>query len=131
MPQPAAYHGVFDFKVGRRIPWGEELDALERHLDTVCARLDSAPGIEQYRLGGDLSSAALHFEVVLVAESEEQADTKARSILGEAIRGAGGAHEGLLNLRAESRAKSNVNAWSGLRTPHWQLRSAKVTRGAS
>jgi hypothetical protein len=112
----------------RRIPWEGDLPALERHLDAVCAQLDASDAIEQYRLGGDLGTTALHFEIVVVAETDQQADDTARGAIADAIRIAGGAHEGLLTLKEESLARSNVNAWSGLRTPRWQLRTAKLTR---
>lgn len=122
----AAYHAVLDFKVSRRMTWEGDFPALERHLDEVCEQLDGNNAIEQYRLGGDMSNALLHLEVIVVAESPDDAESMARAEVSDAINEAGAAHEGLLTLREESQAKAKVNAWAGLRTPKWQSRTVKV-----
>jgi hypothetical protein len=127
-PEPQPYHVELGFKIDRRIEWDHERREFHDHLDDVCASLENDAEVLEYGVRAQLDQASIDLEVVLSGLSQEDAEAKARNIVARAIRDSGGFHEGLLSLKEESRAKSKLNAWAGLRTPRWQHRRVDATK---
>ncbi len=110
---------AFDFKVTRRVSWDEDVDAFHGHVADVVAFLEESLVVREVKVVADLEQVSLFLELTVEAETREGAEELARSLIGLAIRESGALHIGLFSIGEESRMKTRLNAWAGLRTPHW------------
>jgi hypothetical protein len=118
---------VFEFKVSRRIGWDDEgAEELREHFKAVCNEMAIADGVARLNVRADLERASLEMEVDVVADSAFQAEAWAREALGEAIRGSGAMHVGLLSEADEAKVHPSARLTSPLKTPRWIQRRAEV-----
>ncbi len=113
---------AFDFRVTRRISWDQDIEAFHGHVADVVAFLEESSVIREVKVVADLEQVGLYLELSVEAETGEGAEELAKSLIGLAIRESGALHIGLFSIGEESRMKSRLNAWAGLRTPHWTPR---------
>lgn len=108
-----------EFDVTRRIGWTD--GDLGGHIDSVFERLHQADIVKAIDADADLDSGRT---TVLMTISTFESDVRhlACIVLGVAIRSCGGVHRGLLSLGEEAGTRPTETAWSGLRTPTWQVR---------
>ncbi len=116
----------FEFSVHRRVPWESEPETFLDHVGEVCDDLAGYGQVREVRTESDLDRDRVTIEVTLGDADRRMAETEARDLLGRAIRDAGAYHRGLLPAGDELRLRPELNAWSGLRTPTWQVRRATL-----
>jgi len=120
----------FEFSVQRRVPWEGEPETFRGHIGAVCDDLAGYGQVREVRSESDLGRNRVTIEVTLGDADRVVVETEARDLVGRAIRDAGAYHRGLLSAGDELRLRPDLNAWSGLRTPTWQVRRTMVeTRG--
>ena len=124
------YRAAFEFRVTRRIDWDDDLAGFHGHVERVRERIEARKATADIRLIADIREAALTLDFLVDADTEEQAGAIALDIVSLAIRESGARHLGLFSIAEESRLKSRVNAFSGLRTPIWQPRRVLVSAAA-
>lgn len=117
----------YQFAVQRRIPWDDDRDALRKHVNDVRSRLAGHHSVEDVRTTSDLSTANLTVEFVIFGSNRQSVEIELLRLLGDAIRGSGAYHKGLLPAADEIRLRPRVNTWSGLRTPTWRVRRSSVS----
>lgn len=130
----------FEFVVTRRLPWETAEgpgDSVAAHLAAAVAALGADAEVERVEVDDDLDRVMVRV-VVAVDDLGERtwdrstprvlpaAEDRARHLLSDAIRRAGGLHEGLLAVTEEARLPPRSSPWAGLRTPHWYLRDHGV-----
>jgi hypothetical protein len=123
--QRVVYRSHAEFLVSRRMTWAST-DELKDHLDRVVDHLVALPEMEEVELDAALGRPTIKLDMIFSFSGSGDFDYHARSVIGDAIREDAGLHEGLLPLAEESQAKSSQNAWAGLRTPLWYVRSFSV-----
>jgi hypothetical protein len=116
------YRVAFDFKVTRRVSWDQDIDAFHGHVNDVVSFLEESSVIREVKVVVDLAQVSLLMELVVEADTRMGAEELAKSLIGLAIRESGALHIGLFSIGEESKMKSRLNAWAGLRTPHWTPR---------
>lgn len=126
-PVPITVRAIADFMLTRRIEWQDAAET-RRHVDEVVDTLHDFEEVLEVEVEADLSLGRVRMLLVCAVLPDEDADLCVRRAVAAAIRACGGRHDGLLPLAEESRVKSNVRAWSGLRTPHWEPRRFAVQR---
>lgn len=119
------YRARAQFIISRRMTWGST-DEIREHLDAVVDQLVACSEMEEVEIDAALDRPTIELDLVFAVPKTADADHHARTLIGEAIRANAGLHEGLLPLGEESQAKSTQNAWAGLRTPWWYIRSFDV-----
>jgi hypothetical protein len=116
------YRVAYDFRVTRRIAWEEDVDAFHGHVAAVVAFIEASTDIRDIKVVADVEHVSLSLELTVEADDRESAEGLAKSLIGLAIRESGARHFGLFPLGEESRMKSRLSAWAGLKTPHWTPR---------
>jgi len=119
------YRSRAEFVVSRRMSWASN-DEMKDHLDRLVDHLVARPEMEEVELDAALGRPTIKLDMIFSITSANDAEHHARAVIGEAIREDAGLHDGLLPLAEESQAKSTQNAWAGLRTPWWYVRSFAV-----
>jgi hypothetical protein len=118
------YRATAGFLLGTRITWDGQPEDLHRHVDDVVDALQGAPVIGEIVADGDIGRGSVSLAVVFHApKAEKDPERVARSLLGEAISASGGMHENLVTLGEGVKMPPRTNAWAGLRTPKWSVRS--------
>ncbi len=116
------FEASYEFAVSRRLPWGDEIDSLDRHVGAVVERLEACDAVERISWDATRDSSRLSLRFVIVGGSRHAAEADARGAVGSAIRECGAYHEGLFSADEELRMAPRLSTWSGLRTPTWQVR---------
>ena len=117
-----------EFNVQRRVPWDDDHETLRSHVDEVASDIGSHRSIDRITSETDAVAARAAIEVSIFATNQPTAEDESRAIVGKAIRRAGAYHQGLLPPPEEVRLRPNLPAWSGLRTPTWQVRTSTTRR---
>jgi hypothetical protein len=118
----------FEFNLQRRVPWDDDHETLRAHVDEVTATIAEHASVDRLVSESDPDLARAAIEVSLFAHNQPTAESDSRTIVGKAIRRAGAYHQGLLPPPDELRLRPNLPAWSGLRTPTWQIRTTTTRR---
>lgn len=124
------FRAAFDFVVKRRIAWMDDLAGFHGHVEQVREHIEGSPVTSEVRVIADIQASCLTLEFLIEAVDEIHAEAVARDLVSMAIRRCGARHEGLFPLAVESRLKSQVNPFSGLRTPMWTPRRVQVASAA-
>lgn len=124
------FRAAFDFRIKRRIDWGDDLAGFHGHIDRVREHIAARKRTADVRVIADMSESCLTLDFLVDADDEESAATEARDIVSLAIRECGARHDGLFPIAEESQLRSRVNAFSGLRTPTWCPRRIQIAAAA-
>ncbi len=121
----------FEFAVSRRMPWGEDLDSLARHVDAVHQRLVAHKQVNDAEVTTDPDAGRVFVRFVVAGVTRTAGEAEARTVLGGAIRDASAYHDGLFPHQSEYTMVPRLHSWSGLRTPTWQVRRTRFTTEVS
>jgi len=124
------YRAAFDFGVTRRVEWADDLAAFHGHVDRVREHIEARKKTSDVRIMADIGQSCLTLDFLIDAGDEASAQEEAVEIVSLAIRECGARHTGLFPLGEESRMRSKVNAFSGLRTPLWSRRRILIAEAA-
>lgn len=109
-----------EFTVSRRVPW-ESDEGLRPHIDRVVDSLRDHDASAEIEIDADLHEAQVKLTLVVVLAEDEVGEVVARNVVGEAIRGSNGRHEGLFGQAEEARLEVRSGIRTGLKTPKWAL----------
>ncbi len=118
---------LFEFAVTRRMPWGDDLDSLLTHVESVQARLSERSRVVDPYFTTDVDTGRVFVRFTIAGSGKAGAEAEARSVLGDVIRDAAAYHDGLFPNEAEYKMLPRLKSWSGLRTPTWQVRRTRFT----
>lgn len=122
------YSVRFEFTLQRRVPWDGEHEMMIAHVGAVADTVVAHGAVDGVAVESDAPSARAMIEISISATNQPTADAESRHIVARAIRDAGAYHRGLLSPPDELRIRPDLNAWSGLRTPTWQVRRTTARR---
>jgi hypothetical protein len=109
-----------EFTVTRRVPWDSDA-GLRPHIDQVVDALHEYDASAEIEIDADLDEAHVRLSVVVVVGEDADAEATGRDVVGAAIRGAEGRHEGLFPEAEEARLEIRSGFRPGLKTAKWAL----------
>lgn len=124
------YRAAFEFGVTRRVEWADDLAAFHGHVDRVREHIEARAKTAEVRIMADIGQSCLTLDFLIEAPHEASAQEEALEIVSLAIRECGARHTGLFPFGEESRLRSKLNAFSGLRTPLWSQRRILIAEAA-
>ena len=124
------YRAAFQFRVTRRIDWGDDLAAFHGHVGRVREHIAARKRTNDVRVSADIGEASLTLDFLVDAKDETTAEVEALEIVSLAIRECGARHVGLFPIAEERQRRSRTNAFSGLRTPRWEPKRIMIAGAA-
>lgn len=121
------YMVTSEFDVTRRVGWDGTED-LAQHLDAVAERLRQSTDVTSIETDAHLDTGRVHLTIQFTSWEINRLE-HSRAVLGVAIRGAGGRHEGLLHEVEFSGSGADKASWSPLRGATWTLRRFDLDSG--
>ncbi len=114
-----------EFDVNRRLGW-DDSDDLAKHLDEVAEILTRNSEVIRVETDGNLESGRVHLKIHLDSWEVNRVE-HSRSVVGVAIRAAGGRHEGLLPEREVSGGGAEKELWSPFWGATWTVRLLELS----
>ncbi|KAA3641086.1 MAG: hypothetical protein DWP92_01865 [Armatimonadetes bacterium] len=114
-----------EFDVRRRLGW-DDSDDLATHLDEVAEVLTRNSEVTRVETEGNLDSGRVYLKIYLDSWEINRVE-HSRSVVGVAIRAAGGRHDGLLPEREVSGGGAEKGLWSPFWGATWTVRRFELT----